>query len=209
MVLAALMMVMAACSDSGTSTPTLAPGPTAPSGTVATTTTQPPSTTSPTTTIGGSTPTTTTSEAPTVSIPLPNTAGETNFEVIWMELIDYHNWAYQNPELADPNVYISQDCECFEQVASRLAEYVEEGWHETSPGIAVHDIDVDVATSTFALMTVIDEHSPLVVVDADGAVIEDRERRPKTFYDVRVRLTDRGWRIAEWFIRGAIGDAEG
>jgi hypothetical protein len=139
---------------------------------------------------------------------MPQTAGEDDFEVIWRELIEYHNWAFQNPDLADAAVYISPDCECFANAEERLDEYRENGWRETSPGLTVHSVDIDLATSTFALMTVIDEHSPLVVVDAADEIVRERERRPKTFYDVRVRLLDEGWRIVEWFQRGAVGDAE-
>ena len=204
--LVALMMVMAACSDSGTSTPTLASGTTAPPASVTTTTTQPPSTTTSSTTIAGST--TTTSEAPTISIPFPNTDGETDFEVIWMELMGYHNWAFENPEEADPRIYLADNCDCLERAEEILAEYIDNGWRASGGGIIVHDVDVEVSSSTFALMTVIDEQAELMILGDGGEVVEVIERRPRTFFDVRVRLTDDGWRIAEWNQRGAEGAAE-
>jgi len=207
-VLVALVVVVTACSGSGTSTPSLAPGTTPPPVSAPTTSSVPtsPSVTSATTapSVVGST----TSEVPAVSIPIPETEGETDFADIWRELIEYHNWAFQNPELADVDIYMSEDCECYANAVAILEEYRANGWRETSPGYTVQSVSVDLSTSTVALMTVVDEHSPLVVVDAAGNVVREKERRPKTFYDVRVRLTEAGWRIVEWFQRGAIGDAE-
>ncbi|MCP3976219.1 MAG: hypothetical protein GY720_17185 [bacterium] len=207
--LAAPLMVMSACSDSGTSTPTLAAGTTGPPVSV-TTTTPAPSTTS---TVAESSTTTSTppgSSTPTTtsSIPIPNTAGETDFEVIWHELMEYHNWAFENPEMADPTIYLSAECDCLERAEALLAEYVDNGWHTQGEGIVVHEVDIEVSSSTFALITVIDEQAELTVLGVDGETIETIGRRPKTFFDVRIRLTDDGWRIAEWNQRGAEGAAE-
>lgn len=202
--LASLVLIGGACSSSE-SAPTLATGTTARPTTTAVATATSSAVTSPvsTSTAGGST------TAPTdPAVPLPQTAEEDDFEVIWRELIAYHNWAFQNPEIADPAVYIAEECECFANAIAILEEYRANGWRETSEGLIVHEVDVDLATSTFALMTVIDEHSPLVVVDAAGQVVRERDRRPKTFWDVRVRQFDAGWRIVEWFQRGGVGDAE-
>ena len=204
-----LGLAVAACSGEDT-TPTLAPGPTSTANTVPTTTVV----ASPSTETSAATPTTPASTSSTVTnppegeVPIPQTAGEEDFELIWRELIEYHNWAFQNPQQADPAIYISRDCDCFANAQERLAEYQDNGWQEISDGLIVHSVDVDLATSTFALMTVIDEHSPLIVVNSAGETVRQRERRPKTFYDVRVRLHDEGWRIVEWFQRGAVGDAE-
>ena len=209
--LAALALIVAACTDSGEATPTLATGTTTPTTTIGAPTappTTPPTTPTPTTGATQTTAPSSTTADPATTIPIPNTEGESDFVVIWNELIEYHNWAFQNPELADPKIYLSEDCACFPVAMALFDEYLTNGWHETSPGLTVHDVDVDISSSTFALMTVVDEHSALVVVDEDGIVVRERERRPKTFYDVRVRLTEDGWRIAEWFQRGAVGDAE-
>lgn len=205
--LIALMMVMAACTDSGQSTPTLASGPTAPP--VGVTTTQAPSTTSTTTTtVAASSSTTTTSGVPDLSIPIPDTDGESDFEVIWSELIEYHNWAFENPAAADPSIYLSADCDCLPRAEAILAEYIDNGWRASGEGIIVHDVDIEVSSSTFALMTIIDEQAELAILGPDGEIVETIARRPRTFFDVRVRLTEDGWRIAEWNQRGAEGAAE-
>lgn len=206
---AAALVALAGCSGSDDPAPTLAPGTTPIATTTLTPTTSAPATTAAGTTAGPETtaPVATT-QAPTETIPLPNTEGEDDFEVIWRELVEYHNWAFQNPDRADADIYLAEECECYSNAADLLAEYRANGWRETSEGLIVHSVDVDISTSTFALMTVVDEHSELVVVDEAGATVRQEPRRPKTFYDVRIRLLDEGWRIVEWFQRGGIGDAE-
>ncbi len=211
-VLLALGVLLGACSEAEPP-PTLASGTTAAPTTVATTglpeptesttSAAPPPANATTSTIAQSTTT-----AVNPAIPVPPGATEDDFEAIWRQLMEYHNWAFQNPELADAAQYLSPDCECFATAATLLDEYRQNGWRESSPGLIIHDVDVDIATSTFALMTIVDEHSPLVVVDSDGSIVRQEDRRPKSFYDVRVRLLDEGWRIVEWFLRGAVGDAE-
>ena len=199
-----LAFVATACSTADPP-PTLAPGTTAVttssvSGTTSAST--PPPTV---TTVNSSAPPT--SQAPP-QVPLPQTEGEEDFAVIWRELIDYHNWAFQNPELADLDIYLMPECECYANADAVLQEYLANGWHEASDGLIVHEVDVDISNDTVGLLTVIDEHSALVVVDREGNVVRERERRPKSYWVGRVRLTDSGWRIAEWFLRGEIGDAE-
>lgn len=200
------LIAMAACSEPGTGGTTSASVDLPPSST-------PTSTETPTTTFSAPTtsttqPSVTTTLDPSTTIPIPDTEGETDFEVIWQELIEYHNWAFQNPKDADLTLYLSEECECFAKAQSVIDEYLTNGWRETSPGYTVHDIDVDISTSTFALMTVIDEHSVLEVVDESGAIVRERDLRPKTIFDVGVRLTPKGWRITEWFQRGEVGNAE-
>lgn len=208
--LLSFLVVVSACSASEP-VPTLASGTTAAANLVATgSVTQSGESTSsapldPTLSASSAAPSTTVFDP---AVPIPETEGEDNIEVIWRELIEYHNWAFQNPELADAELYLSKDCECFANAQERLDEYRRKGWRETSPGLTVHEVDVDIATGNLAVMTIVDEHSPLVVVDAVGLVVRERERRPKTFFDVRVRLFDGGWRIVEWVRRGAVGDAE-
>ncbi len=204
--LIAIVMVMAACSDSSDPTPTLASGTTAPRATASTTTLEAATTTS--TTVVDSTSTTTTTAPPDSSIPIPDTDGETDFEVIWRELMGYHNWAFENPAEADPRIYLADSCDCLQRAEEILAEYIDNGWRASGDGIIVHQVDIEVSSSTFALMTVIDEQAELMILGPDGEVVEVIERRPRTFFDVRVRLTDDGWRIAEWNQRGAEGAAE-
>lgn len=205
----ALAVAVAAC-NGDVSDPTLAAGPT--SSTVGqSTTADPASGTSgaPSSSLEPPTnsPTSSSSVAPVPSAPLPNPE-EDDLPTIWRELMEYHNWAFANPELADAGEYIAESCDCFERATAILAEYVENGWSAVGDGIIVHSVEVEVEASTFALMTVVDEQAELTIFGPNGEEVEVIERRPKTFFDVRVRLTEDGWRIAEWNQRGAEGAAE-
>lgn len=202
--LVASVLVVAGCSGAGAADPTLAPGPTATAAPPVTSSAAPGSSSSaaPSTTVA------VTASTVDPAIPFPQTQGEDDVEAIWRELIEYHNWAFQNPDLADASVYISEECECYANAIAVLDEYREKGWREVSEGLIVDRVDIDVEASTFALLTVVDEHSPLVVVDGEGNVVRERDRRPKTFWDIRLRLIDDSWLIVEWFQRGAVGDAE-
>ncbi|NND01605.1 MAG: hypothetical protein HKN91_02360 [Acidimicrobiia bacterium] len=203
----AVLMFGSACSGTDGADPTLAPGPTS----TATSTTGPTSTAGPTGTSGE--PATTSSSAPSTSAasqptaPLPDPSEE-DFPTIWRQLMDYHNWAFANPVQADPREYLDDGCDCLARAEAILAEYLDNGWSAVGDGIIVHSIEVEVETSTFALMTVVDEQSELAILGPDDQVVEVIERRPKTFFDVRVRKTEDGWRITEWNQRGAEGAAE-
>lgn len=204
-----LCLFLGACSGAPAAPPTLAPGSAATSSSAAPVTVD---STAPTTTAVPSTSNTSATTAPTTTAdpaaPEPPGVEEDDFDVIWRRLIEYHNFAFQNPELAAASAYLTEDCECRSVAEDLLESYRQNGWHETSPGLIVHSVTVDLQTSTVGLLTIIDEHSPLTVVDDSGAVVREEPRRPRTFYSARVRLTDGVWKIAEWFQRGAVGDAE-
>jgi len=203
--LIALVLFGAACSGTEGADPTLAPGPTSTLA-VSSTTADPVTSSSeaPTTTESPGL-TTTTMPQPTVPLPDPN---EDDFPTIWRQLMDYHNWAFANPTEADPREYLADSCDCLERAEAILAEYLENGWTAVGEGIIVHSIEVEVESSTFALMTVIDEQAVLTIFGPGQEVVEVIDRRPKTIFDVRVRKTEDGWRIAEWNQRGAEGAAE-
>lgn len=204
-ILLVLVLVGAACNNADGSDPTLAPGPT--STTTDGSTTEAPVTSSAATVTTTEVPDSTTTAVPQPTVPLPNPE-EDDFTTIWLELMDYHNWAFANPELADPTDYLAESCDCLERAKAILAEYLANGWSAVGDGIIVHSTEVEVESSTFALMTVIDEQAELTILGPEGQVVEVIERRPKTFFDVRVRKTEDGWRIAEWNQRGAEGAAE-
>ena len=200
-----LAVIVAACNGTDGAEPTLAPGPTsstiAPTTTVANTT----SSAAPTTETTATSSTTSTPPEPTAPVPDPN---EEDIPTIWQQLMDYHNWAFANPEQADATQYLAESCDCLERAQTILAEYIDEGWHVGSGGLIVHSVEVEISSSTFALLTIVDEQAETTILGPDDEVVEVLERRPKTFFDVRIRLTEDGWRIAEWNQRGAEGAAE-
>ena len=97
-----------ACSGAGGEAPSLAPGTTAPAATSASSSIAPSSSAAPTTTTEGTAPPPTTTEAPADEAPIPQTQGLDDFTAIWTELVEYHNWAFQNPVNADPAQYKDQ-----------------------------------------------------------------------------------------------------
>lgn len=204
---AVLVVIVAACNGTEGADPTLAPGPSsstiAPTTTVATTTSSAAPTTEPT----EPTATSTTSTPPEPTPPVPDPT-EGDIPTIWQQLMDYHNWAFANPDLADATQYLAESCDCLERAEAILAEYIDEGWHVGSGGLIVHSVEVEISSSTFALLTVVDEQAETTILGPGDEIVEVLERRPKTFFDVRIRLTEDGWRIAEWNQRGAEGAAE-
>lgn len=145
--------------------------------------------------------TTSTAAAMTTSTVVPTTSttspASDRVEAVVARLLQARNEAFQRPDPAQVDSYLSSGCDCYTEEKATVQNLQSRSWHWETPMFEVLGVRVaDQAQPGVATLTVVSRRPPERVVDAAGALVKPQgPGQEPTGYSFVLVQRDGGWRI--------------
>jgi hypothetical protein len=147
----------------------------------------------------GATTSTTASTTTSTFVPITSTTAPASdrIEAVVARLLQARNNAFQRPDPAQVDSYLSSGCDCYAEEKATLENLQSRGWHWETPMFEVLGVRVaDQAQPEVATLTVVARRPPERVVDAAGALVKPQgPGQEPTGYSFVLVQRDGGWRV--------------